>query len=117
MISLPITELNTLRFNEAITGRILLYVEHGAVKGNYVVPEDHIVGSVPALLELADRASVIKHDLPTADVDNSYTGRVVTYYEKGREVSSEALQDNLHIASLPDLIELLIDAGYRVTRI
>lgn len=115
MLDISLSDLNRIQLREPVTGRILLYVEGGAVKCNYSVPTDQILGSVPALFEFAvlirSRKIVSESSIDGAP----YTGRVVTYYEQGKEVARENLGDDLHIASLPNLIEQLIDSGFSVT--
>ncbi|ECI2789876.1 hypothetical protein AH775_08480 [Salmonella enterica subsp. enterica serovar Give] len=114
MHNLSITNLNAIRFQENISGQVLLNVENGRVVCNYPLPDGAIAGSVDALLELAERARLIKPVTVPRDNDPHFTGRVVSYYENGVEVSREHLRDDCCIGTLSEFIELLTDCGYQV---
>ncbi|EEL6673906.1 hypothetical protein FVX44_19670 [Salmonella enterica subsp. enterica serovar Reading] len=114
MHNLSITDLNSIQFDEKFTGRLLVNVENGRVVRNYHLPDGAIVGSVDALLELAERARLIKPVTVPHDNDLHFTGRVVSHYENGVEVSRERLRNDCHIGTLSEFIELLTDCGYQV---
>ena len=71
-------------------------------------------GSVEALLELAERARLIKPSTCHHDDDLHFTGRMVSHYENGVEVSRERMRDNCCFGTLPEFIELLTSCGYQV---
>lgn len=114
MLNISISELNAIQFRENITGQLLLNVENGRVVCNYHLPDGAIAGSVEALLELAERARLIKPLTCHHDDDPRFTGRMVSYYENGVEVSRDRLRDDCCIGTLPEFIELVADCGYQV---
>lgn len=71
-------------------------------------------GSVEALLEMAERARLIKPSTYHHDDDLHFTGRMVSHYENGVEVSRERLRDDCCFGTLPEFIELLTSCGYQV---
>lgn len=60
MRNMSVSDLSTLRIDPAITGRILLQVLNGRVVSSTLIPSDHIVASVDAFMELAERAGYKK---------------------------------------------------------
>lgn len=60
MHNLSISDLNSIQFDEKFTGQLLVNVENGRIVRNYHLPDGAIAGSVEALLELAERARLIK---------------------------------------------------------
>ena len=114
MYNLSISELNSVQLSENITGQVLLNVENGHVVCNYLLPDGAIAGSVEALLELAERARLIKPVTCHHDDDPHFTGRMVSYFENGVEVSRERLREDCCIGTLSEFIELLTSCGYQV---
>ncbi|EGJ7875456.1 hypothetical protein ACNEV1_004470 [Escherichia coli] len=114
MINLSLTDLNRIQFDEKFTGQLLVHVENGRIVRNYNLPDGAIAGSVEALLELAERARLIKPLTSHHDDDLHFTGRMVSHYENGVEVSRERLRDDCCFGTLPEFIELLTDCGYQV---
>lgn len=114
MHNLSISDLNSIQFDEKFTGQLLVNVENGRVVSNYHLPDGAIAGSVEALLELAERARLIKPLTCHHDDDLHFTGRMVSHYENGVEVSRERLRDDYCFGTLPEFIELLTSCGYQV---
>ena len=114
MINLSLTDLNRIQFDEKFTGQLLVHVENGRIVRNYHLPDGAIAGSVEALLELAERARLIKPSTSHHDDDLHFTGRMVSHYENGVEVSRERLRDDCCFGTLPEFIELLTSCGYQV---
>ena len=92
MHNLSISDLNSIQFDEIFSGQLLVNVENGRVVSNYHLPDGAIAGSVEALLELAERARLIKPSTCHHDDDLHFTGRMVSHYENGVEVSRERLR-------------------------
>ncbi|EFJ2943091.1 hypothetical protein G5G54_001260 [Escherichia coli] len=114
MINLSPSDLNRIQFDEKFTGQLLVNVDKGRVVCNYHLPDDAIAGSVEALLELAERARLIKPSTCHHDDDPHFTGRIVSHYKNGVEVSRERLRDDCCFGTLPEFIELLTSCGYQV---
>lgn len=114
MINLSLTDLNRIQFDEKFTGQLLVHVENGRIVRNYHLPDGAIAGSVEALLELAERARLINPSTYHHDDDLHFTGRMVSHYENGVEVSRERLRDDCCFGTLPEFIELLTSCGYQV---
>ena len=114
MHNLSISDLNSIQFDEKFTGQLLVNVENGRIVRNYHLPDGAIAGSVEALLELAERARLIKPSTSHHDDDLHFTGRMVSHYENGVEVSCERLRDDCCFGTLPEFIELLTSCGYQV---
>ncbi|MHO93521.1 hypothetical protein D9F00_23705 [Escherichia coli] len=114
MINLSLTDLNRVQFREKFTGQLLVNVENGRVVSNYHLPDGAIAGSVEALLELAERARLMKPSTCHHDDDPHFTGRIVSHYENGVEVSCERLRTDCCFGTLPEFIELLTSCGYQV---
>ena len=93
---------------------ILVENKQQAVVSNYHLPDGAIAGSVEALLEPAERARLIKPLTCHHDDDLHFTGRMVSHYENGVEVSCERLCDDCCFGTLPEFIELLTSCGYQV---
>lgn len=55
-------------------------------------------------------ANNVKHH----DDDPHFTGRIVSHYENGVEVSCEQLRTDCCFGTLPEFIELLTSCGYQV---
>ncbi|HFI8249866.1 hypothetical protein [Escherichia coli] len=53
-------------------------------------------------------------DLNCIQFDEKFTGRMVSHYENGVEVSCERLRDDCCFGTLPEFIELLTSCGYQV---
>ncbi len=53
-------------------------------------------------------------DLNRIQFDEKFTGRMVSHYENGVEVSRERLRDDCCFGTLPEFIELLTSCGYQV---
>lgn len=113
MHNLSISDLNSIQFDEKFTGQLLVHVENGRIVRNYHLPDGAIAGSVEALLELAERARLIKPSTSHHDDDLHFTGRMVSHYENGVEVSCERLRDDCCFGTLPEFIELLTSCGYQ----
>ncbi len=94
MHNLSISDLNSIQFDEKFTGQLLVNAENGRIVRNYHLPDGAIAGSVEALLELAERARLIKPSTSHHDDDLHFTGRMVSHYENGVEVSRERLRDD-----------------------
>ncbi|HGW7836862.1 TPA: hypothetical protein ACNRL9_003929, partial [Escherichia coli] len=94
MHNLSISDLNSIQFDEKFTGQLLVNVENGRIVRNYHLPDGAIAGSVEALLELAERARLIKPSTSHHDDDLHFTGCMVSHYENGVEVSCERLRDD-----------------------
>lgn len=114
MHNLSISDLNSIQFDEKFTGQLLVNVENGRIVRNYHLPDGAIAGSVEALLELAERARLIKPSTSHHDDDLHFTGCMVSHYENGVEVSCERLRDDCCFGTLPEFIELLTSCGYQV---
>ncbi|EHZ2475018.1 hypothetical protein L6X71_RS15130 [Escherichia coli] len=114
MINLSLTDLNRVQFREKFTGQLLVNVENGRIVRNYHLPDGAIAASVEALLELAERARLIKPSTSHHDDDLHFTGCMVSHYENGVEVSCERLRDDCCFGTLPEFIELLTSCGYQV---
>lgn len=114
MHNLSISDLNSIQFDEIFSGQLLVNVENGRVVSNYHLPDGAIAGSVEALLELAERARLIKPSTCHHDDDLHFTGCMVSHYENGVEVSCERLRDDCCFGTLPEFIELLTSCGYQV---
>ncbi len=114
MHNLSISDLNSIQFDEKFTGQLLVNVENGRIVRNYHLPDGAIGGSVEALLELAERARLIKPSTSHHDDDLHFTGCMVSHYENGVEVSCERLRDDCCFGTLPEFIELLTSCGYQV---
>ncbi|SQP89633.1 hypothetical protein [Escherichia coli] len=114
MHNLSISDLNCIQFDEKFTGQLLVHVENGRIVRNYNLPDGAIAGSVEALLELAERARLIKPLTSHHDDDLHFTGRMVSHYKNGVEVSRERLRDDCCFGTLPEFIKLLTDCGYQV---
>lgn len=114
MHNLSISDLNSIQFDEIFSGQLLVNVENGRVVSNYHLPDGAIAGSVEALLELAERARLIKPSTCHHDDDLHFTGCMVSHYENGVEVSRERLRDDCCFGTLPEFIELLTSCGYQV---
>ncbi|HBE5514306.1 TPA: hypothetical protein KMA74_002889, partial [Escherichia coli] len=83
MINLSLTDLNRVQFREKFTGQLLVNVDKGRVVCNYHLPDGAIAGSVESLLELAERARLIKPSTSHHDDDLHFTGCMVSHYENG----------------------------------
>lgn len=81
MHNLSISDLNSIQFDEKFTGQLLVNVENGRIVRNYHLPDGAIAGSVEALLELAERARLIKPSTSHHDDDLHFTGCMVSHYE------------------------------------
>lgn len=114
MHNLSIYDLNSIQFREKFTEQLLVNVENGRVVSNYHLPDGAIAGSVEALLELAERARHIKRLTNHHDDDLHFTGRMVSHYENGVEVSRERLRDDCCFGTLPEFSELLTRCDYRI---
>lgn len=114
MHNLSISDLNSIQFDEKFTGQLLVNVENRRIVRNYHLPDGAIAGSVEALLELAERARLIKPSTSHHDDDLHFTGCMVSHYENGVEVSCERLRDDCCFGTLPEFIELLTSCGYQV---
>ncbi|EFG1570352.1 TPA: hypothetical protein ACHJ26_003040 [Escherichia coli] len=114
MINLSLIDLNRIQFREKFTWQLLVNVENGRVVSNYHLPDGAIAGSVEALLELAERARLIKPLTCHHDDDLHFTGRMMSNYENGVEASRERLHDDYCFGTLPEFIELLTSCGYQV---
>ena len=99
MHNLSISDLNSIQFDEKFTGQLLVNVENGRIVRNYHLPDGAIAGSVEALLELAERARLIKPSTSHHDDDLHFTGCMVSHYENGVEVSCERLRE---FSGVPD---------------
>ncbi|HBN1734461.1 TPA: hypothetical protein L1528_004502 [Escherichia coli] len=53
-------------------------------------------------------------DLNCIQFDEKFTGRMVSHYENGVEVSRERMRDDCCFGTLPEFIELLTSCGYQV---
>ncbi|EFC4442693.1 hypothetical protein F9325_03950 [Escherichia coli] len=114
MHNLSIYDLNSIQFREKFTEQLLVNVENGRVVSNYHLPDGAIAGSVEALLELAERARLIKPLTNHHDDDLHFTGRMASHYENGVEVSRERLRDDCCFGTLPEFSELLTRCDYRI---
>ena len=81
MHNLSISDLNSIQVDEKFTGQLLVNVENGRIVRNYHLPDGAIAGSVEALLELAERARLIKPSTSHHDDDLHFTGCMVSHYE------------------------------------
>ncbi|HFL4726024.1 TPA: hypothetical protein ACG33J_003094 [Escherichia coli] len=79
MHNLSISDLNSIQFDEKFTGQLLVNVENGRIVRNYHLPDGAIAGSVEALLELAERARLIKPSTSHHDDDLHFTGRIAPF--------------------------------------
>ena len=107
MINLSISDLNRIQFREKFTGQLLVNVENGRVVCNYHLPDGAIAGTMKSFLELAERARLIKPVTVPHDDESPFTGRMVSYFENGVEVSRERLSDDCCFGTLSEFIELL----------
>ncbi|NLS56234.1 hypothetical protein [Hafnia alvei] len=115
MRNISITELNTLQIEPTITGRILLYVDAGRVVSNISIPSDHIVASVDAFMELAERAGYKKNAYESIAIQEGFTGDILVHAENGKKTHQRELRPNEHVATILGLIEIAEQAGYKIT--
>ena len=115
MLNISITELNTLQIEPTITRRILLYVDAGRVVSNISIPSDHIVASVDAFMELAERAGYKKNAYESVAIREGFTGDILVHAKNGKKTSQRELSPDHKVATLPDLLELMEQVGYQIT--
>ncbi|WP_103755287.1 hypothetical protein, partial [Escherichia coli] len=106
MINLSLTDLNCIQFDEKFTGQLLVHVENGRIVLNYHLPDGAIAGRVEALLELAERARLMKPSTCNHDDDLHCTGRTVSHYANGVEVYRDRPRDNCEYRRLSECIVL-----------
>lgn len=115
MRNMSVSDLSTLRIDPAITGRILLQVLNGRVVSSTLIPSDHIVASVDAFMELAERAGYKKNAYESIAIQEGFTGDILVHAENGKKTHQRELRPNEHVATILELIEIAEQAGYKIT--
>ncbi|MGO3014653.1 MAG: hypothetical protein ACTID4_14920 [Hafnia alvei] len=115
MRNMSVSDLSTLRIDPAITGRILLQVLNGRVVSSTLIPSDHIVASVDAFMELAERAGYKKNAYESIAIQEGFTGDILVHAENGKKTHRRELRPNEHVATILGLIEIAEQAGYKIT--
>lgn len=115
MRNMSLSDLNTLRIDPAITGRILLQVLNGRVVSSTLTPSDHIVASVDTFMELAERAGYKKNAYESVAIREGFTGDILVHAKNGKKTSQRELSPGHYVATLPDLLEIIEQVGYQVT--
>jgi len=95
------------------TGRVMLYLEDGHVKSDIPVPDDHLVCSLDAFIELARRCG---DGFQKITVPTGFTGNIFVTARNGLVTSQQELTDKHFVATLSDIAEIAQQAGLRVKK-